>query len=174
MLENYSTLSPLVWVWITWPGCVLYLTQEEVLHGGQDAYKIHLSRITTQFFTFHVEHYCREKETLCYTYCKGWFPEKSSCSFGFCPPNYLDPPPSPQWGQLVPLFLNANVPKKFGQGPLPSLYWTKSKRTATFFGRLSLTESLELEIYWIRSLFLMIFNFQSGLSLQRGVISSRK
>ena len=45
------------------------------------------------------------------------FPKKSSCSFGFCP-NYLDP--SPQFGQLVPLFLNANVPKNLGRGlPLP-------------------------------------------------------
>ena len=64
--------------------------------------------------------------------------------------------------------------QKIWAGPSPPLIWTKSKRTATFFGRLPLTESLELEIYWIRSLFLMIFNFQSGLSLQRGVISSRK
>ena len=37
------------------------------------------------------------------------FTKKSSRSFGFCS-NYLDPP-TPQFGQLVPLFLNANVPK---------------------------------------------------------------
>ena len=47
---------------------------------------------------------------------KGRFHEKSSYSFGFCR-NYLDPPPSPpQFGQLVPLFLNANVPKNLGRG----------------------------------------------------------
>ena len=34
---------------------------------------------------------------------KGRVPEKSCCSFGFCP-NYLPPP---QFGQLVQLFLNA-------------------------------------------------------------------
>ena len=46
------------------------------------------------------------------------FTKKSSRSFGFCS-NYLDPP-TPQFGQLVPLFLNANVPKKLGRGlPLP-------------------------------------------------------
>ena len=33
------------------------------------------------------------------------FTKKSSRSFGFCS-NYLDPP-TPQFGQLVPLFLNA-------------------------------------------------------------------
>ena len=84
------------------------------------------------------------------------FTKKSSRSFGFCS-NYLDPP-TPQFGQLVPLFLNANVAKnlgrglppsspspncpniqfvksgqKFGQGPPPPLIWTKSKSTTTFF-----------------------------------------
>ena len=34
------------------------------------------------------------------------FTKKISCSFGSCP-NYLDHPPSPQFGQLVPLFLDA-------------------------------------------------------------------
>ena len=35
------------------------------------------------------------------------FTKKSSCSFGFCP-NYLFPtPPTPQFGQLVPLSFNA-------------------------------------------------------------------
>ena len=90
--------------------------------------------------------------------------KKSSCSFGFCP-NYLDPP-SPKYGQLIPLFLYSNVPKKFGRGvPLPPhpqidpLYTvcekrTKNlgralpspphldKRTATFFLELSLTQSV--------------------------------
>ena len=42
------------------------------------------------------------------------------------------PTPSPQFGQLVPLFFNANVPKNLGR-TLPPLIWTKSKRTATFF-----------------------------------------
>ena len=37
--------------------------------------------------------------------CKGRFPEKNCCSFGFCP-NYLAP--SPQFGLLVQLFFNAN------------------------------------------------------------------
>ena len=86
------------------------------------------------------------------------FTKKSSRSFGFCS-NYLDPP-TPQFGQLVPLFLNANVAKNLGRGlppppPLPipkltqytvcekwttnfgraplPLIWTKSKRTTTFF-----------------------------------------
>ena len=48
------------------------------------------------------------------------FTKKSSCSFGFCP-NYLDPPlPSPKFGQLLPLFLNANVRKKIWAGVPPS------------------------------------------------------
>ena len=34
---------------------------------------------------------------------EGFTRKKSSCSFEFCP-NYLDSPPSPQFGQLVPLF----------------------------------------------------------------------
>ena len=84
--------------------------------------------------------------------------KKSSCSFGFCP-DYLNTSPSLQFGQLVPLFFNTNVPKNLGRGlPLPPhppidpiytvcekwktklgralslLIWTKSKRTATFFG----------------------------------------
>ena len=70
--------------------------------------------------------------------------------------DFVSLPPSPQFGQLVQLFLNANVPKiwaspnwpnirfvKSGQkiwaGPSPPLHWTKSKRTATFFGKPSLT-----------------------------------
>ena len=64
------------------------------------------------------------------------FTKKSSRSFGFCS-NYLDPP-TPQFGQLVPLFLNANVPKNLGRGlppllPIPKLTqytvcekWTKN------------------------------------------------
>ena len=74
------------------------------------------------------------------------FTKKSSRSFGFCS-NYLDPP-TPQFGQLVPLFLNANVAKNLGRGlPLPAhpqidpIYtvcekWTKSKKTAIFSGDL--------------------------------------
>ena len=46
------------------------------------------------------------------------FTKKSSRSFGFCS-NYLDPP-TPQFGQLVPLFLNANVPKQIWAGFSPS------------------------------------------------------
>ena len=83
-------------------------------------------------------------------------PEKSSCSFGVCP-NYLDPPP------LLPLiwttcttFIDRQCAKipipqltqyiqfvksgpKIWAGPSPPLIWTKSKRTATFIGRLSLS-----------------------------------
>ena len=51
---------------------------------------------------------------------KGRFPEKSSCSFGFCP-NYLDrPPPPPLIWTTCTIFLNANVPKNLGRG-LPFL-----------------------------------------------------
>ena len=74
------------------------------------------------------------------------FTKKSSRSFGFCS-NYLDPP-TPQFGQLVPLFLNANVPNNLSRGlPLPPLpqidpiytvfeKWTKSLgRPPSSFGQ---------------------------------------
>ena len=85
--------------------------------------------------------------------------EKNSCSFGFRP-NYLDPPPPPNLDNLYHFFWtpmcqkiwagvspSLPIPKltqyiqfvKSGQkiwaGPSPPLNWTKSKRTATFFGR---------------------------------------
>ena len=45
----------------------------------------------------------------------------------------LTPPPLPLIWTTCTTFLNANVPKKFGQGSPPPLIWTESKRTATFF-----------------------------------------
>ena len=49
------------------------------------------------------------------------FQEKVAVFFYFVQITSTPPsPPSPQFGQLVPLFLNANVPKKLGRGlPLP-------------------------------------------------------
>ena len=49
--------------------------------------------------------------------------------------------------------------KKFGQGPPPLLIWTKSKRTATFFGRPSLMDfvfySCFYDTQWIQKCFMV-------------------
>ena len=105
--------------------------------------------------------------TLCDDVQEG-FTKKSCRSFGFCP-NYLPPLP-PIWTTCT-TFFNANVPKNLGRGspslpiakltqyiqfvksgqkiwagPSPPLNWTKSKRTATFFGRPSPREPSVLVI----------------------------
>ena len=61
------------------------------------------------------------------------------------------PTPLPQFRQLVPLFLNANVPKNWaGVSPL---IWTKFKRTATFFVKPSLMPVVPEERFCDKSYF---------------------
>ena len=99
-----------------------------------------------------------------------------SCSFGFCP-NYLDPP-SPKFGQLIPLFRNSNVPKIFGRGvpipklthyiqfvksgqkiwarPFPPPFWAMPERNGFFPGRCSLTVSTLTRQPWINLTFFLV------------------
>ena len=102
----------------------------------------------------------RARRLLGITRLRDGFPKKKELFFWilFKLPQPPRPHP-PNFGQLVPLFWNANVPKNVGQGPppsspspnwpniqfvksgqkiwarpsLPPLIWTKSNRTATFF-----------------------------------------